>query len=209
MSSKLKVQAKLKSKVDWLAVGLLRLGVSPNIVTAVGLILSFAAAYLYYIATSTTIWAYYSGATLLSLSGLCDAVDGTMARLSNRVTSFGSYLDSVLDRYSDSVVIMGITLGAAHVVILGVDVLVWGFLALVGSLLVSYSRAKAESLGTKLEGVGIAERAERVAIIIVTSVILRPELGLFLIAIVANLTVIQRGIHTYRKLKAGVSKAER
>jgi len=203
LSFKLKVRTALKSKAEWFAVGLLRLGITPNTMTVVGLVLSLAAAHFYYIAPSTTLRFYYLAAFLLGFSGLCDAVDGTMARLGNRVTSFGGYLDSVLDRYSDGVVILGITLGLLGTSILGVDIVVWGLAAVIGSITVSYSRAKAESLGIQMEGVGFAERAERAAIIVVTSLFLRPDLGILLVAVAANLTVLQRGIHVYRKLKGG------
>lgn len=207
LSLKLRIKTKLKGSVEGLAAGLLRLGVAPNAITMIGLLLSLSAAYIYYVAASQPVWLYYA-VVLFSLSGLCDALDGTMARLSNKASSFGSYLDSVLDRYSDAVVIVGITLGAAGVSLLGVDMVVWGFAAVIGSIIVSYSRAKAESLGTKLEGIGIAERAERAVILVVASLLLHPDIGVFIIAIAANLTVVQRGIHVYGKLKVKKEKAE-
>jgi archaetidylinositol phosphate synthase len=194
---------KLKRKVDGalgaVARGLLRLGFTPNTLTVISLCLSIVAAYLY--AQPAAFWYVWIAAIILFFSGFCDALDGAIARVGRRVTPFGGFLDSVVDRYSDAAVILGITLSNVHGSVLGISNLLWGLLALIGAISVSYARAKAESLGIEMATIGLAERPERILILIVTSIILRPDFGLVAIAILANITVVQRGIHVYRKTK--------
>jgi archaetidylinositol phosphate synthase len=110
-------------------------------------------------------------------------------------------LDSVLDRYADAAVYVAITIS-------GLCDALSGILALTGSLLVSYSRARAEAANVKMESVGIAERAERMTILVLATVIAifwQPtkiiEAAIILLAIITNLTVAQRGIYAYEKLK--------
>jgi archaetidylinositol phosphate synthase len=122
-----------------------------------------------------------------------------LARNYQQATSFGGFLDSLLDRYADAIVFSGIIIG-------GLCDVSWGLAALAGSLLVSYSRARAEAAGIKMESVGLAERAERMLILAaVTAAALfwLPSLrwGIILLAILSNFTVLQRGLHVYRWLK--------
>jgi len=138
---------------------------------------------------------------LLLLSGFCDALDGVLARLYQETTAFGGFLDSLLDRYADAAVYAGIIVG-------GLCNPFWGLTALVGSLLVSYARARAEAGGIKTESVGLAERAERIIILAAASiaaVFWQPttamNVGIILIAILSNLTVFQRGLYVYGRLK--------
>jgi archaetidylinositol phosphate synthase len=126
------------------------------------------------------------------LSGLFDALDGVIARSFGEVTKFGGFFDSVLDRYSDAVVLCGIIFG-------GLVDLSWGFAALVGSLLVSYARARAEAVGIKMESVGIAERAERMMILAFASLLSYIWIdvinwAIIFLAILSNLTVVQRAL---------------
>jgi len=134
---------------------------------------------------------------LLLASGFCDAIDGIMARIYGKVTVFGSFLDSVADRYADAVTIAGIIFG-------GLCDPLWGFFAIVGSLLVSYTRAKAELAGVKMESVGLMERAERIIIIAFSTLIeilVRNAIwwAIVLLAILTNLTVLQRMRYFYLK----------
>ena len=130
------------------------------------------------------------------LSGLFDALDGVIARSFGEVTKFGGFFDSVLDRYSDAIVLCGIMFGE-------LVELSWGFAALVGSLLVSYARARAEAVGIKMESVGIAERAERIVILAFASLLSYTWIdvlnwAIIFLAILTNLTVIQR-VYFFRK----------
>jgi len=177
-----------------------RIGLTPNKVSAIGITLAFLSA-LAYAAWQTHTFYLLLATILLLLSGFCDTLDGILARLYHQTTPFGGFLDSLLDRYADAVVYVGI-IGSKLC-----DVL-WGLTALVGSLLVSYTRARAEAAGTKMESVGIAERAERMIILVVASIIgtfWQPQtamnVGIILLAILSNLTVLQRALHVHKKLK--------
>jgi archaetidylinositol phosphate synthase len=134
------------------------------------------------------------------LSGFCDALDGVIARLYQQASPFGGFLDSVLDRYADATVYMGIIFS-------GLCSPFWGVVALTSSLLVSYTRARAEALQIRMESVGLAERPERLIILSIASVaafFYRPEVdvnvGIIVIAVLATFTVLQRSFYTYRKL---------
>ena len=199
---------KLKQKIQGMltaeAIIAHRLGLTPNWITGLGLVLSFLAALF---------CAYWQGdvrfllfaVVFLLLSGFCDALDGVVARIFGQATVFGGYLDSLLDRYADAAVLMGIVLGGLC------EPVYWGFAAVIGSLLVSYSRARAEAAGIKLESIGLAERAERMLILAVAGLI-----GFFwqpvavmtsavvLLAVLTNLTVLQRSVYVYVKTKKKV-----
>jgi phosphatidylglycerophosphate synthase len=131
---------------------LAEVGLTPNQLTIIAFVLSAVTAY--FILIHHFAWA---AVTLLAAGG-CDLLDGLVARTTNTVTTRGGFLDSVLDRYSDAVIIGAITFS-------GNCEPIWGVLAIFGSLLVSYVRARAESAGAKLGGIGFAERPERLAII--------------------------------------------
>jgi archaetidylinositol phosphate synthase len=136
---------------------------------------------------------------LLLASGFCDTLDGVLARNFQQATVFGGFLDSLLDRYADAIVYSGIMIG-------GLCDAFWGLAALTGSMLVSYSRARAEAAGIKMESVGLAERAERMLILAVATVAAffwLPALnwGIIILAVLSNFTVLQRGLHAYRWLK--------
>jgi len=171
------------------------LGLSPNQVSILGIILAVLSALTY--------WQWKLNSLLLILapllmlaSGLLDALDGALARLYRETTNFGGFFDSLLDRYADAVIICGIILG-------GLTDVKWGLAALIGSLLVSYARARAEAAGVKMETVGLAERAERIVLLALASFLSYVWLdalcwGVLVLAILTNLTVIQRAIY-FRK----------
>ncbi len=171
------------------------LGLSPNQVSILGIVLAVLSAITY--------WQWKPNSFLLILapllmlaSGLLDALDGALARLYGKATKFGGFFDSLLDRYADAVIICGIILG-------GLTEVTWGLAALMGSLLVSYARARAEAAGVKMESVGLAERAERLVLLALASFLSFVWLdalswGVLVLAILTNLTVIQRAIY-FRK----------
>jgi len=156
---------KLKEKVQsWIATEAKlahSIGLTPNRVSALGMIFAAFSAVAYaYAHLHLLILA--AAPIFLLVSGFCDALDGAIARIHRKTTTFGKFLDSVLDRIADAAVLSGIIIG-------GLCDLRWGFVALVGSLMVSYARARAEALGVEMEGVGVAERAERLIILAVAS----------------------------------------
>lgn len=178
------------------------IGLTPNRVSIIGVALAFLSAFTYAAWESHRLYLLFA-TVLLLLSGFCDALDGVIARLYNQTTPFGGFLDSLLDRYADAVVYVGIIISRLC------DPL-WGLIALIGSLLVSYTRARAEAAGIKMESVGLAERAERIIILATASVIstfwqTRTEAvmntAIILLAMLSNLTVLQRSLHVYKKLK--------
>ena len=170
-------------------------GLTPNHISGIGVLSSIISALLYL--NAKAIPSLLVAATIFLLaSGFCDALDGALARIYGETTVFGGFLDSLLDRYVDAVVLGGIILGE-------LCDLSWGLAALIGSLLVSYVRARAEAAGVKMETVGIAERAERLIILAVASllsVLWLETLGwsIVLLAILTNLTVLQRVIYFHK-----------
>jgi len=194
---------KLKERIQLLMVGEARLahsiGLTPNHVSILGVLSALFSAYFYW--SSQFDVALLTVATMfLLISGFLDALDGVLARLYGEVTVFGGFLDSLLDRYADAFVFVGITLSW---LITDLFWLFCGLAALMGSLLVSYSRARAEAAGVKMETVGIAERAERIIILVVASflsLLWQDALrwSVLLLTILTNMTVLQRVIH-FRK----------
>jgi archaetidylinositol phosphate synthase len=176
------------------------MGLTPNSVSIIGVILAFFSAIAYTQWQADRLYLLLAIALLL-VSGFCDALDGIVARLYRQETPFGGFMDSLLDRYADAAVYMGI-------IISGLCDPIWGLTALVGSMLVSYSRARAEAANVKMEMVGIAERAERIIILVIASMIAiywepptTMNAAIILLAIFTNLTVLQRSIYAYRKLE--------
>jgi len=177
-----------------------KIGLTPNKLSATGIVLAFLSALAYTVWQTNTFYLLLAAALLL-LSGLCDALDGILARLYHETTPFGGFLDSLLDRYADAIVY-------AAIIISGLCDPPWGLAALIGSLLVSYTRARAEATGIKMESIGLAERAERIIILAtatVTAAFWQPKTamntGIVLLAVLSNLTVLQRSLHVYKKLK--------
>ncbi len=175
-----------------------RLGLRPNFVSALGLSLATSSAAAY------VMWHDHwlmppLAPTLLLLSGLCDALDGALARAYGSVSAFGGFFDSLLDRYADAIVLIGVMLG-------GLCDVLWGSLALMGSLLTSYARARAEAEGVRMESIGLIERPERILILASSSfiAIARAEAlrwAVILLAFLTNLTVLQRAVHFSREVK--------
>ena len=176
-----------------------KIGFTPNSISVVGFILAFASAVSYALTSSMQPWLLILAVVFLLASGFCDTLDGIVARTFGQTSVFGGFFDSVLDRYADAAVY-------AAIIIAGLCNQIWGLAALAGSILVSYTRARAEAAGIKMESVGFAERAERMLILAAVSIIAfwwLPALnyGIILLAIISNLTVIQRTLHVYKTLK--------
>jgi len=191
---KKRVQSLLETKAKLLH----DLGITPNQISAIGILLAFLSAYSYWTWQNNRLLLIIAP-TLFLLSGLCDALDGVVARLHGKTTVFGGFLDSLLDRYADAFILIAITIS-------GLCEVSWGSIALVGSLLVSYVRARAEAAGVKMESVGLAERAERILILTLASFAAFFWLnvlnwGVIILALITNLTVLQRAIYFYSASK--------
>jgi len=183
-----------------------KIGLTPNKISMIGFILAFLSALAYGLAQDHT-WLLLLATVFLLASGFCDTLDGIVARTFQQVTVFGGFFDSVLDRYADAIVYAAIIIaGLCNAAWGSFWGSVWALAALAGSLLVSYSRARAEAASVKMESVGFAERAERMIILAVASVVAffwLPALGygVALLAVLSNLTVLQRALHVYNELK--------
>ena len=180
-----KLKGSISPLVNPLADVLFRIGIRPNHVTA--LALSFGILASFFIAKSDFIF----GAVLLAFSGFLDLLDGALARSTGMVTGFGGIADSVADRYVDAAIL--IAFGIA-----GFDWLVVS-LALLGSLMVSYTRARAENVIERCD-VGIAERGERALIVIAGLITGYIYEALLLLIVLSHLTVVQRVVHAWRQL---------
>jgi archaetidylinositol phosphate synthase len=189
-----------------------RIGLTPNKISLIGFILALASATSYALNTAESPWWVILAVIFLLASGFCDTLDGIVARTFQQTSVFGGFFDSVLDRYADAAVFAAIIIaGLANPSWDGpfwgpVWGAVWGLAALSGSMMVSYTRARAEAAGIKMESVGLAERAERMLILAVVSIIAYfwlPALGygIAVLAVLANFTVIQRAGHVYKTLK--------
>jgi archaetidylinositol phosphate synthase len=181
-----------------------KIGLTPNKVSIIGFMLALSSAVVYTFALNA-MWLLLLAVFLFLASGSSDTIDGIIARTYQQTTVFGGFFDSVLDRYADAAVYAGI-------IIAGLCDPIWGLAALSGSVLVSYTRARAEAVGIKMESVGFAERAERMLILAVASIAAfwwLPALGygIIVLAVLANFTVIQRAWHVYKMLNK--EKAEK
>ena len=190
--------------------GMIKMGITPNMVTTIGFVGNVVAAFLFIHASQLTpismgfSWIGWGGAFLL-FSGLFDMMDGRLARLGNMSTTFGAFWDSTLDRYSELFSLFGITLYLMTAS--GIWAGVITFLALVGSIMVSYVRARAEGLGIECK-VGLMQRPERVVVTALAAIItgMTSNLwwligGMALIAVLANITAFWRVAHCYKQLK--------
>lgn len=195
---------KLKQRVEQILTGEAkaahRIGLTPNKISAIGIILAFLSA-LAYLAWHNQTTYLLLAAILLLLSGFCDTLDGVVARIYQQTSVFGGFIDSLLDRYADALVY-------ASIIISGLCDITWGLIALVGALLVSYTRARAEAAGIKMESIGLAERPERIIILVAVTVVAafwQPttimNLGIIVLAVLSNLTVLQRSMAFYSKTK--------
>jgi CDP-diacylglycerol--glycerol-3-phosphate 3-phosphatidyltransferase len=164
---------------------LTRVGVSPNSLTIAGVIITTAGAIAFFLKNPRL------GGFLILLGGLCDAIDGSLARNAGKATRFGALLDSSVDRYSEFVMLFGI--GGYFLMVDDYVSAAATFLALCGSFMVSYTRARAESLGLAAK-VGVMQRPERI-VFLGAGALLHPialKIAIWLVAIFANFTALQR-----------------
>src|SRR6202453_3115215 len=166
--------------------------IHPNVLTFLGLVINIGAAAL--LAVGQFRWA---GVVIIG-AGLFDMVDGRVARETNRVTRFGGFFDSVLDRYSDLALLMGLLVYYASINRFFYVVLT--AIVMTGSVMVSYTRARSECTIPKCK-VGFLERPERVVLIIIGALFNRMGPVLWGIAVFSNITAISRMIYTWQVTK--------
>jgi CDP-diacylglycerol--glycerol-3-phosphate 3-phosphatidyltransferase len=185
--------------LDPIAELLAKTGVSPNVVTFIGFLLM--------VLVGVVISQGYllAAGILLILAAVFDAFDGALARKLDRVTRFGAFFDSTLDRFSEGAVFLGILIyyqkqGASTEVILA-------YLAIIGSLMVSYTRARGEGLGISIRG-GLLSRLERMVIVMIGLILSQLTIALWILAPLTNFTAVQRIWLTWRALQDEDQPAE-
>src|SRR5271170_8015595 len=178
--------------IHWIVRGLALSKIHPNVLTALGLAINIGAAAL--LAVGQFRWA---GVVIIG-AGVFDMVDGRVARETNRVTRFGGFFDSVLDRYSDLALLMGLLV--YYGIINRPFYVVLTAIVMTASVMVSYTRARAENSIPTCK-VGFMERPERVVLLIIGALFDRMAPVLWVIAVLGNLTVIHRMVFTYQEAK--------
>ncbi len=172
-------------------------GLSPNFWSGVSLFFAFVSGIVYGLNFEFSL---IIGGIFLLISGFFDIVDGQVARVSKKTSKKGGFLDSVFDKIAEVAIFLGILIG-------GYAQPHWILVAITLSLLVSYTRARAESLGIKLQGVGIGERAERLLVIAIIGIVGGifqmtefMEYAIYIVIVISGITLIQRIIVTTKKL---------
>lgn len=166
--------------------------INPNVLTFLGLLINGVAA------TFLAMGQFRKAGLIIIFAGLFDMVDGRVARATNQVTRFGAFFDSVLDRYSDLALLIGLLVyygtisRPAYVVLTAI--------VMTASVMISYSRSRAENIIPTCK-VGFLERPERVVLLIIGALFDRMAPVLWVIAVLGNLTVIHRMIFTYQEAK--------
>jgi CDP-diacylglycerol---glycerol-3-phosphate 3-phosphatidyltransferase len=177
------------------------LGLTPNMLTVIGVLLNGVVAVI--IATDHP----RLGGALLLVASAFDMLDGAVARASGSTSPFGGFLDSTLDRYSESLVFFGVLIYFLE----GDD---WKtgailtFVSTVGALMISYARARAESLGYKAS-VGLLARPERVILLALFLMIGRPLIAMWILAFATHLTALTRIVHVWRISEGEMKTAAR
>jgi len=174
--------------VRWLALS----KIHPNALTFIGLLINIWAAWLF------AQGSFKAAGLVVIGAGLFDMVDGRVARATDQVTRFGGFFDSVVDRYSDLALFMGLLVYYASINRFFYIVLT--AIVMTGSVMVSYTRARAECTIPKCK-VGFLERPERVVLIIIGALFARMAAALWVIAVLSNLTVIHRMIYTWQEAR--------
>jgi len=168
---------------------LIALHVSPNMITVFGLLVSMAAGYV--IADGRLFW----GGVIMLAGAIMDMFDGAVARMTGKASTFGAFLDSVLDRLGEAAILMGLLsyyARAGHE--LGAYL---AFGTVVLSIMVSYTRARAEGLGVQGD-VGFMGRPERIVVMGVGLLVRYPPYAMGLIMVVSVVTIAQRTAHVWR-----------
>ena len=166
-----------------------RTGISPNLLTVIGFVLTVGVAYV--LATGHL----QIGGVLLTVAGTFDALDGTVARLAGRKSRFGAFLDSTVDRLSEAVLFLGLLVHYTQQGGRQESFLIYA--TIVGSLMVSYARARAEGLGIECKR-GLLTRFERTVVLVVGLILDQMLIALWIMAVLSNFTALQRMYNVWR-----------
>jgi CDP-diacylglycerol--glycerol-3-phosphate 3-phosphatidyltransferase/archaetidylinositol phosphate synthase len=189
-----KLRAQYEKLVTPAGSSFAKLGITPNMMTAASIAAAAVAAYMY--GSQRPIF----GAILVILTGILDMFDGAIARATGKTSRFGATLDHVADRYAEFLIMIGIIAG-------GYTPWYWGLFTIFGMIMASFTRAKAESVGGLAScTVGIAERQEKLLVLIGASIIdpIVPGVlnyGIIVVGILSHITVAQRLHFTYQQIR--------
>jgi CDP-diacylglycerol---glycerol-3-phosphate 3-phosphatidyltransferase len=164
--------------------------IDPNVLTCIGFSINVVAAYFF--AYGYFRWA----AVTIFLAAIFDLTDGPVARTTKRVTPFGGFIDSVLDRYSDLILLIGLLIYYGRINRFWYVTLV--AVAMIGSVMTSYTRARAENLIQSCK-VGFLERPERIVLILIGAIFDRMAPVLWVMVVFSHITVVHRILHTYKE----------
>ena len=165
-------------------------GLSANFWTFTGLGFAFLSAVAYGMGIESGL---IIGGILLLVSGFFDMVDGQVARITQKASKKGEYLDSMFDKIAEVAIFLGIMVGGhaePYLVLLAITM----------SLLVSYARAKSDIINIKLQGIGIGERAERLLVVAIIGMFGFIEYAVIIVAVIAGITLVQRMLHTAKNV---------
>jgi CDP-diacylglycerol---glycerol-3-phosphate 3-phosphatidyltransferase len=179
--------------IERIAALLASTGIPPNVITWAALAANLGASVFF------AEGRFRAGGGMVIAASLCDLLDGPVARLQNRVSLFGGFLDSILDRYADFLLFLGLLVYYVELNRFRYAVLAGA--AMAGAVMISYAKARAASLVPESE-VGFWDRPERLALIILAALTNRMGLGLWILAIGPNITVIHRILHTWKQAEA-------
>lgn len=183
----------LKPALERIGRGFASTGLSPNFWTGVGLAFALVAAVVYAVPDAVE-FGLILGGVLLLISGFFDMVDGQVARVTGKTSLKGSYLDSMFDKIAEVAIFLGILIGGyaePYLVLLAITL----------SLLVSYARAKSDTIHIKLQGIGIGERAERLLVIAIGGIVGFMDYAVVIVIVIAGITLVHRMIFTVRHIK--------
>lgn len=177
------LRVRFKGVLDPIGAFLNKIGITPNAMTLLGLAGHIGAAYL--LARGEMLW----GGVVVMIMGPFDALDGTMARLRGKTSRFGGFLDSVIDRYAELFLLGGLLFYYSSQQLWLPVILV--YVAAAGSVMVSYTRSRGETANFKVTA-GLMTRVERYIVIVLSLLFNRPIIALWILAILGNLTALQR-----------------
>jgi CDP-diacylglycerol---glycerol-3-phosphate 3-phosphatidyltransferase len=180
---------KVRRLINPLVGAVARTGVTPNMLTITGVVLNGVVGLI------IALGYLQLGGVLLIFTSAFDLLDGALAKYTGKASKFGAFLDSTLDRYSESLVFLGLLWYSLQNGLTNDVMLI--YIVIVGSLMVSYTRARAEGLGLDCR-VGLLGRPERIAVLCVGLILNLVTLALVILAIFTNITAIQRMIHVHR-----------
>jgi phosphatidylglycerophosphate synthase len=171
-------------------------GVKPNTVTYISLLVAILSFIILLLVGSQP-----GFAVAIFIVGVLDGLDGAIARLSGRSSDMGAFLDSVIDKVSEGIILLSIALHLQGVKLFGLQIEVWVSLSIMGWLLTSYTRARAENLGVKDLDVGLGARSERIFTLFLFGLVSRLDWGIIIVAMMGLCTAGYRYYHYTRELE--------